>query len=208
MVSKLQIKMQGHSCFIKSPIFSFLPDIDMSATCENQSLLVRALSPTAVPFPRWSSSTIPANGHTTLISGDPAWSLSTLLRPRTPKTTTTAWTFLATTKKFVWRSGLIIVNSSVAKSPKNDYYCLNLHWLVANLKSIVGEVHSRPRVSKKISNKMTTLSSFKFHLPWTAITHDQQTKTNSQKRLLGILDFPTIYMECLLSNNIFVLSFL
>ena len=25
--------MQGHFCFIKSPIFAFLPDIDMSATC-------------------------------------------------------------------------------------------------------------------------------------------------------------------------------
>ena len=27
-------------------------------------------------------------------------------------------------------------------------------------------VHRRPRVSKKISNKTTTLSSFKFHLRW------------------------------------------
>ena len=37
---------------------------------------------------------------------------------------------------------------------------------------------------------------------------DQQTKTNSQKRLLGIFDFPPIYVKCLLSKNIFVLSFL
>ena len=25
--------MQGHFCFIKSPIFAFLPDIDVSAIC-------------------------------------------------------------------------------------------------------------------------------------------------------------------------------
>ena len=29
--------MQGHFCFIKSPIFAFLPDIDMSATCCTKS---------------------------------------------------------------------------------------------------------------------------------------------------------------------------
>ena len=29
-----------------------------------------------------------------------------------------------------------------------------------------------------------------------AITLDQQTKTDSQKRLLGIFDFPPIYMKC------------
>ena len=32
VILTLQIKMQGHFCFIKSPIFASLPDIDMSAT--------------------------------------------------------------------------------------------------------------------------------------------------------------------------------
>ena len=38
------------------------------------------------------------------------------------------------------------------------------------------------------------------------LLHDQQTKTNSPKRLLGIFDFPPIYMNCLLSKNIFILQ--
>ena len=59
------------------------------------------------------------------LSVDPAWSSSTLLRPTTPKTTTTAWMFLATTKKFILRSGLFVIDSSKANNPKNDDYCLN-----------------------------------------------------------------------------------
>ena len=41
--------MKGHFCLIKSPIFAFLPDIDLSVDhllYEKQSLLVRALFPT------------------------------------------------------------------------------------------------------------------------------------------------------------------
>ena len=59
------------------------------------------------------------DGHATwkrgsALSGDPDCSSSTPVRPTTPKTTTTAWTFLATTKKFVRRFNVVnvaIINS-------------------------------------------------------------------------------------------------
>ena len=77
------------------------------------------------------------------LSGDLAWSSSTLLKPTTPKMTTTAWTFLATTKKFFQRSSLFVVDSFEANNPKNDDYCQNWTFLATAVVVAFGVVGLR-----------------------------------------------------------------
>ena len=93
-----------------------------------------------------------------------------------------------TSECFFWRSGLIVVDSSKANNPKNDDYCLNLHWLVSKKKrkllrtALSRSLKVRPTWTWTGSGpETTTLSSFKNSLH-TALDH---WKKGQRERELG-----------------------
>ena len=152
------------------------------------------------------------------------------------------------------RSGLIVVDSSETNNPKNEDYCLNLHWLVTKKRenwewerNSIRSPGRQKKWTRKIDNIFTLIRKLNTALralriwdnslfivvgeqwfpqlksiveseakdSWTgkwALLLNMISKPRQEQLPEETVRFPTlswpIYMKCLLSKNIFVLSFL